>query len=81
MQIYHHILNKQVKLNSATTPVFPLRCITSCLLSVSAGVSGGAIAGIIIGVLVLLTVIALVALARSRGKWCFAGEQRWRRHL
>ena len=36
------------------------------------GVSGGVIAGIIVPVVVLLAVIALVAFAHSRGKWCFA---------
>ncbi|XP_043204597.1 fasciclin-3-like isoform X7 [Amphibalanus amphitrite] len=39
-----------------------------------AGVSGGAIGGIIVAVIVLLAVIALVAFARSRGKWCFAAK-------
>ncbi|XP_043204592.1 fasciclin-3-like isoform X2 [Amphibalanus amphitrite] len=40
----------------------------------NAGVSGGAIGGIIVAVIVLLAVIALVAFARSRGKWCFAAK-------
>ncbi|XP_043191709.1 fasciclin-3-like isoform X8 [Amphibalanus amphitrite] len=52
-----------------------------------AGVSGGAIGGIIVAVIVLLAVIALVAFARSRGKWCFAAEsggdtrKEWRAHM
>ncbi|KAF0312794.1 Fasciclin-3 [Amphibalanus amphitrite] len=51
------------------------------------GVSGGAIGGIIVAVIVLLAVIALVAFARSRGKWCFAAEsggdtrKEWRAHM
>lgn len=43
-------------------------------LAATAGIGGGAIAGIIIAVLLLLLIVALVAFARSRGKWCFAGE-------
>lgn len=45
-----------------------------CMYTLCLGLSTGALGGIIIIVLLLLLIIVLVAYARSRGKWCFAGK-------